>query len=120
MTVITKQAKSPKIISLITNPIKSYNYHIAKTKGIRSGKPRISGRRITVSDIVIWHIREKKTIDVISSEFDLLPAQIYAALAYYYDNQREIDEQISQADKAWQEGYDAQSQKFKDVFKQTR
>jgi uncharacterized protein (DUF433 family) len=87
---------------------KSYNYHIIKTEGVRSGKPRIAGRRITVADIAIWNIEQQMTVAEIAQEYDLAPAQIYAALAYYYDNKIEIDMQIAEADRVWQAGYDAQ------------
>jgi len=36
---------------------------------------------------------------------DLTPAQIHAALAYYYDNREEIDAELA-ADKSWAESLD--------------
>ncbi len=35
--------------------------HIKISRGIRTGKPHLKGTRITVSDIVIWHLRMGKS-----------------------------------------------------------
>ena len=69
--------------------------HIETTAGVVGGKPRIAGRRITVQDIVIWHERLGKTPDEIAAEYDLTLAEVYAALAYYFDHRDEIDQSIS-------------------------
>lgn len=69
--------------------------HIETTADVAGGKPRIAGRRITVQDIVIWHERLGKTPDEIAVEYDLTLAEIYAALAYYFDHRAEIDQSIS-------------------------
>lgn len=66
--------------------------HIELTPGIAGGKPRIAGHRITVHNIVIWHERLGMSADEIASEYDLTLADVYAALAYYYDHRAEIDE----------------------------
>ena len=58
---------------------------------ICGGKPRIAGHRITVANIVVWHERVGKTPDEIADEHDLTLADIYAALAYYFDYREEID-----------------------------
>jgi len=68
--------------------------HIEITQGVAGGKPRISGHRITVQDIVIWHERMGISADEIVTEHDLTLSDIYAALAYYYDHRKEIDEAI--------------------------
>src|SRR5450755_331826 len=70
---------------------KTLDQHIEMTPGICGGKPRIAGHRITVQNIVIWHERMGKTADEISAEYDLTLADIYAALAYYFDHRVEID-----------------------------
>ena len=56
--------------------------------------PRISGRRITVENIVIWHERLGQDLNVIAAEHDLTLADIHAALAYYFDHREQIDEAI--------------------------
>jgi uncharacterized protein (DUF433 family) len=68
--------------------------HIEVTPGVAGGKPRIAGRRITVLDIVIWHKRMGRSADEISAEHDLSLADVYAALAYYFDHRAEIDKSI--------------------------
>ena len=68
--------------------------HIEITPGVAGGKPRIVGHRITVQDIVIWHERIGIVADEIATEHGLTLSDIYAALAYYYDHRKEIDEAI--------------------------
>ena len=72
-------------------------HHITITPGVAGGKPHIIGRRITVAEIVIWHLHQDLTIDQIVEEYGLTHADVYAALTYYYDNQTIIDAAI-QAD----------------------
>ncbi|MGH2442573.1 MAG: DUF433 domain-containing protein, partial [Chloroflexota bacterium] len=57
--------------------------HIEATQGIANGKPRISGHRITVQAVAIWHERLAKSADEIASDYGLSLADVYAALAYY-------------------------------------
>ena len=65
----------------------------------RYGGPQavIAGTRVTVSD-VIGYLQIGETPESIVA--DLLPSltlsQVYAALSYYYDNQREIDDILAQ------------------------
>jgi uncharacterized protein (DUF433 family) len=69
--------------------------HIEITPGIAGGKPRIAGHRITVDDVAVWHERLGMSVDEIASEYDLTPADIHAALAYYFDHREEIDASIA-------------------------
>ena len=73
---------------------KTLDQHIEITPGIAGGKPRIAGHRITVENIVIWHERLGKSADEIATEYALSLADIYAALAYYFDRRSEIDQGI--------------------------
>lgn len=68
--------------------------HIEQSSKIAGGKPRITGKRITVQNVVVWHERLGKTADEIASEFDLSLAEVYAALTYYFDHREEIDRSI--------------------------
>ena len=72
------------------------NQHIEITPGISSGKPRIAGHRITVKNIVIWHERLGKSADEIASDYDITLADVYAALAYYFDHRHEIDQSLEE------------------------
>ena len=73
---------------------KTLDQHIETTPGVVGGKPRIAGRRITVQNIVIWHEWRNRSAEEIADEYDLTLANVYAALAYYYDHRSEIDQQI--------------------------
>ena len=72
----------------------SLDDHIERTPEVAGGKARIAGHRISVHDIVTWHERLGRSADEIASEYDLSLAEIYAALAYYYDHRGEIDESL--------------------------
>jgi uncharacterized protein (DUF433 family) len=65
--------------------------HIVKSPGVIGGKPRIAGRRIGVHEIAALHLRHGAALDDLASNYNLSPAQIHAALAYYYDHRDEID-----------------------------
>lgn len=71
--------------------------HIEITPGISGGKPRIAGHRITVENIVIWHERMGTSADEIATEHDLTLADVYAALAYYFDHRAEIDQSLEES-----------------------
>ena len=75
---------------------KTLDQHIEVTPGVAGGKPRIAGHRITVQNIAVWHERLGRSVDEIATEYDLSLADVYAALAYYFDHQEEIDQQIKQ------------------------
>ena len=77
---------------------KMLDEHIEITPGVAGGKPRIAGRRITVQNIAIWHERMGKSADEIATEYDLTLADVYAALAYYFDHRAEIDESIREGE----------------------
>src|SRR5262245_13636101 len=66
--------------------------HIEGIANIAGGKPRIVGHRITVQNVVIWHERMGLSADEIASAYGLTLADVYAALAYYYDHRAEIYE----------------------------
>jgi uncharacterized protein (DUF433 family) len=72
--------------------------HISITPGLVGGKPHITGHRITVQDVVIWHEHLGKTVDEISAEYDLTLSEIHAALSYYFDHQDEINQSLRQRD----------------------
>lgn len=78
--------------------------HIEMTPGVRGGRPRIAGTRITVADIVIMHLRLGQSLERIAGKYDLEFAGVYAAMSYYYDHRPEIDADI-EADKAFAEAF---------------
>ena len=65
--------------------------HIEMSPDVAGGRARITGHRITVQNVVIWHERMGLSADEIASNYGLSFADVYAALAYYYDHRQEID-----------------------------
>lgn len=64
----------------------------------------MSGTRIRVQDIVIWHERLNLSADEIVSKYPQLSlASVYAALAYYYDHRDSIDLQMSRGQASVEE-----------------
>jgi uncharacterized protein (DUF433 family) len=78
--------------------------HIQVTPGLRGGKPHIAGTRITVSDIVILHLKLGQPVAEIAAEYDLSLADVYAALAYYFDHRAAIDRQMEE-DEVYAEAF---------------
>lgn len=70
--------------------------HIEIVDGAGGPKARIVGSRIRVQDIVIWHEKLGEPVDVILDQFPgLTAADVYAALAYYWDHRDEIEQKIA-------------------------
>jgi uncharacterized protein (DUF433 family) len=72
---------------------KTLDQHIETSPDVAGGKPCISGHRITVQDIVIWHEWMGQSADEIATAYNLSLADVYAALAYYHDHRTEIDKE---------------------------
>ena len=70
--------------------------HIEVTPDVVGGKPHIAGRRITVQNIAIWHEYMGLSADEIAAEHDLSLADVYAALAYYFDHREDVGRQIAE------------------------
>lgn len=60
---------------------------------LRDGVAYIIGTSIKVSVIVSNYVYGESSIEWITENYDLTPAQVHTALAYYYDHSAEIDEQ---------------------------
>jgi uncharacterized protein (DUF433 family) len=67
--------------------------HIVRTPGVLGGKPRIAGHRIRVLDIVVWHEKRGLSPDeIVTMVYPTITlADVYAALAYYFDHREEIE-----------------------------
>jgi uncharacterized protein (DUF433 family) len=70
--------------------------HIVSTPGVRAGKPRIAGTRISVSDVVVWHFQMGLSLEEIAVKYNLPLAAVYAAISFYFDNKEEIDAKIEE------------------------
>src|SRR5215218_2685214 len=78
--------------------------YIATTPDVRSGRPRIADTRIAVADIVVMYLRLGQSLEEIAGKYDLSLAAVYAAMAYYYDHQADIDRSIT-ADHEFAEAF---------------
>ena len=67
---------------------------ITQTPGVCGDRSHIAGHRITVQNIAIDFNAGMKPEDIISEKPYLTLAEVYAALAYYYANQKAIDADI--------------------------
>lgn len=79
-------------------PITQSIEHIVSDPDIAFGKPRISGTRFTVKDVVAHHFLNRIPLETIAVKWKLPLAGVYAALAYYYDHRQEIDQSFSEDD----------------------
>ncbi|VEP18155.1 conserved hypothetical protein [Hyella patelloides LEGE 07179] len=72
---------------------------IVSTPDVCFNRPRIAGKRFSVEQIASLN-REGLSPKQIKDEYDFLSlAEIYAALAYYYANQEQIEQYLAE-DKA--------------------
>lgn len=68
--------------------------YIVSDPAVYGGKPCIEGYRISVHDIAAYR-NQGQTPEEIAADLRLGPAQVYAALTYYYDHQEQIDREIA-------------------------
>lgn len=76
----------------------SLNRYVEMTPGIRSGKPRLVGTRITVADVATMYLRMGQSLEEIAGKYQLSLASVYAAMAFYYDYREEIDQRTAEAE----------------------
>ncbi len=69
--------------------------HIVIRRGYCGGSPVIAGTKFPVRSVVHYVLRQGMTPEELVAEFrHLTLAQVHDALSYYYDHQKEIDEDI--------------------------
>lgn len=78
--------------------VSTLNAYIEMTSEVRGGKPRIAGRRITVADVVVMHLRMGNPLAIVAEEYDLSLSEVYGAMAYYYNHKAEIDQSMAESD----------------------
>ena len=66
---------------------------------IRNGRPVIVGTGIKVAILAHIYLSGDAPIDWIVENYDLTPAQIYAALSYYYDHREELDRWLQRGEE---------------------
>jgi uncharacterized protein (DUF433 family) len=74
--------------------------HIVKQTGVCGDKAHIEGTRIRVNNVVFLYKNGDTDAKIREAYPDLNEAQIHAALAYYFDNRAEIDDELND-DEAW-------------------
>ncbi len=85
----------------------SVRQHITKTPGVCGGRACIAGHRIRVLDVVVWHEKRGLSPEAIVGQFPgITLADVYAALAYYFDNRAEIETDLRN-DEDWAKSADA-------------
>jgi uncharacterized protein (DUF433 family) len=58
---------------------------------IVDGQARIRGRTLKAKMVARMHLWENQPIKKVMEHYGLSAAEVYAALAFYYDNQAELD-----------------------------
>ncbi len=76
------------------------------------GRAWIDDTQLKVIEIVLDTIADRMTPQEIHEDYGLSLAQIYAALAYYYDHKAEIDAEI---ERSYQEAREAWVKQGKDT-----
>jgi len=75
--------------------IDAIGLHIAIVEGTSGPKAVIAGHRIRVQDVAIWYEKMGMSADEIVIAYPTLTkAEVFAALAYYWDHRDEIERQI--------------------------
>ena len=74
--------------------------HIVKVPGYCGGKATIEDTRVRVVDVAFQHKCGKTVAEILAEYEYLTPAQVHAAIAYYYDHVDEIEATLAEDDKA--------------------
>ena len=58
---------------------------------IRDDTAYVAGRNVKAKMVARMVVREKASVEQVVEQYSLTPAEVHAALAYYYDNQAVLD-----------------------------
>ena len=74
---------------------------IWRRPGCRGGRATLIGRGLKVKYIVLGYLcsEDRLSPEEIAARYVATTSQVYAALAYYYQNKSEIDEEIAADDR---------------------
>jgi uncharacterized protein (DUF433 family) len=72
--------------------------YVEITDGVRSGKPCITGTRITVADVAMMYLRMGQSLEEIAGTYQLPLAAVYGAMAFYFEHRPEIDQRTAEAE----------------------
>ena len=71
--------------------------HVERRPGVCGGDPVIRDTRFPVKSVVVYVLRHGMTPEEVVREWTFLTlAQVYGALAFYYDHKSEIDGHIAE------------------------
>jgi uncharacterized protein (DUF433 family) len=79
-----------------TTPIAQPRQHIVSASDVCGGKPCIVGTRVRVWDIAVLAQAGQTPDEILTHYPHLTLSDVYAALAYYYDNRSDIDHQAAE------------------------
>ena len=68
---------------------------IARSAGVKGGRPCVAGTGVTVKRIAGWHQMGMEPEAIAQQYGHLTLAQVHAALAYYYANREEMDADLA-------------------------
>jgi uncharacterized protein (DUF433 family) len=71
--------------------------YIMSRPGIAGGAPAIEGTRITVRCIAGYYQMGMTVDEILTSLSHLTSSQVHSALAYYFDHQEEIDQDLAES-----------------------
>lgn len=66
---------------------------------LRDGVPVIAGTGLKVAIIATAYVHHDTPIEWLVENYDLTPAQVHAALSYYYDHAEELDRYVQEGDE---------------------
>ena len=73
--------------------------HVESDPARCGGKPCLTGTRIRVWDVYVWHELQGQSAEEIVHQYPQLSlAAVHAALAYFWDNQTEIRSQMKESE----------------------
>lgn len=76
---------------------------LVKTPKICGGRMRIDGTRITVHRIATLYKQGQTAEDIVQTYPHLSYSQVYVALAYYHENQAQIEAELAEMDNDYEE-----------------
>ncbi len=77
--------------------------HVESRPGKCGGKPCIAGSRIRVQDVYVWHeLQGRSPVDIVGEFPELSLADVHAAIAYYFDNREQIEQDIAEENAAYE------------------
>lgn len=77
---------------------------ITRDSALRGGRPIIAGTGVSVRTVAIESNQGLYPEEIAAERAHLSLSQIYAALAFYHANKREIDADIAAEEQAYEEG----------------